>query len=387
MAGLQAWSGLLEQASEPSIFLSPEWIRAWWGAYGGGHEARLWAARDAKGELWGLAPLYVRRVRLAGLVNARVIGVMGDEGVGSEYLGLLVRPGREAEFLSALAEVMAGDWAVLDFRGLPEEGALARLIPEILGARARERIHCERHPCARVLLPDDYETYLRTLKPKFRSTLRYRTNKLLKNYAVRLLRTSREEELGAHLDRFFAMHQERWQTRGLPGSFHDPRKRAFYRNVATAFLRRGWLRFYHLEVDGVIRASQFGFAFGGVLHSLQEAFEYSFCPPGVGGLGVILRGMVIRESIREGLKTYDFLGGLQDSKTRWGTSTHYVQRIRLGAAGYAGCLAFALTAGWDMAKDWGRTHVPEWVLKARHRWRSRRPPSPGRQAPEEMVGR
>ena len=156
MAGLQAWSGLLEQASEPSIFLSPEWIRAWWGAYGGGgHEARLWAARDAKGELWGLAPLYVRRVRLAGLVNARVIGVMGDEGVGSEYLGLLVRPGREAEFLSALAEVLAGDWAVLDFHGLPEGGALARLIPEILGARARERIHCERRPCVRVLLPDD----------------------------------------------------------------------------------------------------------------------------------------------------------------------------------------------------------------------------------------
>src|SRR5437667_11985261 len=121
---------------------------------------------------------------------------MGDEGVGSEYLGLLVRPGREAEFLSALAEVLAGDWAVLEFRGLPEGGALARLIPEILGARARERIHCERRPCVRVLLPDDYETYLRTLKPKFRSTLRYRTNRLLKNYAVRLLRTSREEELG-----------------------------------------------------------------------------------------------------------------------------------------------------------------------------------------------
>src|SRR5438094_9695240 len=90
MAGLQAWSGLLEQASEPSIFLSPEWIRAWWGAYGRGHEARLWAARDAKGELCGLAPVYVRRVRLAGPVNERVIGGLGDEGVGSVDLGLLV---------------------------------------------------------------------------------------------------------------------------------------------------------------------------------------------------------------------------------------------------------------------------------------------------------
>jgi hypothetical protein len=64
----------------PSVFLSPEWIGAWWRAYGGGHEARCWAARDEQGELVVLAPLYVRRVRLAGLVEARVIGVMGDVG-------------------------------------------------------------------------------------------------------------------------------------------------------------------------------------------------------------------------------------------------------------------------------------------------------------------
>jgi CelD/BcsL family acetyltransferase involved in cellulose biosynthesis len=383
-ARLQAWSGLLEQASEPSVFLSPEWIRAWWRAYGGGHDAMLWAAHDEQGGLVGLAPLYVRRVRLAGLVDARVIGVMGDEGVGSEYLGLLVRPGREAEFLSALAEVLAGDWAVLDFRGLPDGGALARLIPEILGARALERIHCERHPCAQILLPDDYEAYLRSLKPKFRSTLRYRTNKLLKNNAVRLLRTSREEELGTHLARFFAMHQERWVARAHPGSFHDPRMRAFYRDMAAAFLRRGWLRFDHLEVDGVIRASQFGFAYGGVLHSLQEAFDLSFHPPGVGGLGVILRGMVIRESITEGLKTYDFLGGVQEFKARWETTTQYVQRVRIGAAGHAGFLAFALTAGWDMTKDWGRAHVPGWLLRAWHCWESRRRASQVRQAPTEL---
>jgi CelD/BcsL family acetyltransferase involved in cellulose biosynthesis len=381
---MQAWSGLLEQASEPSVFLSPEWIAAWWRAFGGGHEARLLAALDNKGELLGLAPLYVRRVRLAGLVEARVIGVMGDEVVGSEYLGLLARPGREAEFLSSLAEVLEGDWALLDLCGLPEGGALARLLPETLGARARERIHRERHPCARVLLPDDYEAYLSSLKPKFRSTLRYRTNKLRKNYAVRMLRTSRDEDLGGHLDRFFTMHQERWVAREHPGLFHDPRMRGFYRDVAAAFLRRGWLRFYHLEVDGVIRASQFGFAYGGVLHCLQEAFEHSFHPPGVGGLGVILRGLVIRESITEGLKAYDFLGGVQEFKTRWETTTHYVQRVRIGAAGFAGILAFALTAGWDMTKDWGRTHVPGWVLRARHFWRSRCRPSQVRRAPTEL---
>lgn len=48
---LPAWSELLERAAEASIFLSPEWIGAWWCVYGGGHESRLLAAWDEKGVL------------------------------------------------------------------------------------------------------------------------------------------------------------------------------------------------------------------------------------------------------------------------------------------------------------------------------------------------
>lgn len=379
-----AWNDLLAEASEPSIFLCPEWISAWWGAYGGDLDAKLFAAFDEAGRLVGLAPLYLRRLRLAGLQNVRVLGVMGDGDIGSEYQGLLALPGKEGALLSALAEALDGGWALCDFGGLWEGGPLAEMIPEILGARAPKRVHRERHPCARILLPRDYETYMRSLKPKFRSTLRYRTNKLLKNYTVRLISTTREEDLSLHRDRFIALHQERWGIRGEAGSFRDPRMRAFYGDVATAFLRRGWLRFYHLEVDGVIRASQFGLACGGVLYSLQEAFCPSFRPAGVGGLGVILRGMAIRESIAEGLRAYDFLGGTQEFKTRWGTTTGYVQRVRIGAASPAGLLAFGVTAGLDMAKEWGRRNLPSALLEIRRFWRRRQEGRRGRQGGAQL---
>src|SRR2546425_3615592 len=275
---------------------------------------------------------------------------------------------------------MEGEWALADLRGLRENHPSADLLIRLFGARAPDRVHRERHPCSSVPLPGDYEAYLNSLPTKFRTTVRYRTNKLTKNFKVRLLRTGREEELEGHLERLFEMHQGRWEAEGHPGSFYNPRKRAFYKEIADGFLRRGWLRFYLLEVDGVIRAAQFGFAFRGVLHSLQEAFDCDFRPPGVGGVGVVLRGMTIRESIAEGLESYDFLGGVEGYKIRWGTTSHYVQRARIGAPGPAGALAYLSTARLRGARLWLREHLPERLGEARGRGRIR-PAAPNAREP------
>ena len=369
---LAEWSRLLDEASEPEVFLSPEWIIAWMRHYGGECEAFLITARDESGELVGLAPFYRRRLGPGALRGPRVLAFLGDEGVGSEYLGLLARKAAEETFLSALTRNLDGEWSLADLRGLRENHHFTDQVIRMLGARAPDRIHRERHPCASIMLPRDYESYLASLATKFRTTVRYRSNKLIKNFKVRLLRTSRQEELEGHLERFFVMHQVRWEAEGHPGSFYYLRKKAFYREVAEGFLRRGWLRFYHLEVDGVIRAAQFGFAFRGVLHSLQEAFDCRFRPQGVGGVGVVLRGMAIREGIVEGLESYDFLGGAEEFKTRWGTTSHYVQHARIGAPGLTGGLAYLGTARLRDSKLWIREHLPKRLVEARDRWRVRR---------------
>jgi CelD/BcsL family acetyltransferase involved in cellulose biosynthesis len=359
------WEELLEASVEPTVFLSPFWIASWWRHFSEERQPCMLAAWEA-GRLCGLAPFYFRRVSLPVVTwGAPALCFIGDEGVGSEYLGLLVLSGYQEEFLLALSEWLRGQWAMSDLHGLREGGSLSRKIAKVLGASAPGRVYRERRPCGLIRLPGDYESYLASLSQKFRGTIRYRTNKLVKNFHVNLLRTSREEEIEPHLERFFAMHQARWLAEGHPGSFYSPRKRDFYRDVSIGFLQRGWLRFYHLEVDGVIRASQFGFVFGGVLHSLQDAFDHKFHPSGVGGLGVILRALAIRESIAEGLKGYDFLGGAEEFKTRWNTLTHYVQRARIGAPGLRGAVAFSVPAGVFKAKDWGRERIPNWMLNAR----------------------
>ena len=365
-----AWESLLPDAADPTIFLSSPWITAWWRRFGDSLNPRLIAVWDDTGSLCAVAPLYTGRLRVAGLPGPTVLSIMGDEGVGSEYLGVLLRRGREKQALAAAAKHLQKGWSLVDFRGLREDMLSTQSTLQILTPFSSGRVHQERHPCSMIELPGDYEAYLGSLPQKFRSTVRYRTNKLVKNFTVRMLRTEREEELVPHLDRFFAMHQDRWTAEGHPGSFYSDAKRAFYMDVSREFLRRGWLRFYHLEVDSVIRASQFGFKFNGILHSLQEAFDHEFHPPGVGGVGVVLRGMAIRACIDEGIRGYDFLGGIEDFKTRWGTQTHYVRRVRIGAPGLSGALAFAATAGVRQLKDWGREHSPVWLVHGRERLRT-----------------
>ncbi len=365
------WERLLATAAERTIFLSPGWIIPWWRHFGNGAQPLLFSGWDDAGELCALAPFHLRPLWTSKFVRGpATLGFLADQEVGSEYLGLLVAPGREQRFLQALQSHLQGRWVLADLQGIRTDAIIGRELTEALIASPR-RTYRERHPCSSIPLPDNFETYLASLEQKFRSAVRYRTNKLTKNFCVRLIRTSQPEEIEPHLLRFFAMHQARWAAEGHAGSFHAKSRRSFYFDVARDFLAHGWLRFFHLEVDGVIRASQFGFGLDGVLYSLQEAFDCEFSPPGVSGLGIVLRAMAIKECIAEGFKYYDFLGGVEEFKTRWKTQTHYIERVRIGAPGWKGALAFAQVANSLRARRVVRERAPSWFLNT-VRWLFRR---------------
>src|SRR5262249_45192863 len=151
--------------------------------------------------------------RVAGLPGPRVISSMGDRSVGSEYLGFLMRAGEEEAFLSALAESLKGKWALLDLHGVREGGRAAALLPTLLGPTPL-RVHRERHPCSAIDLSTDYETYLSTLPPRFKVQLRSGTRKLQERFQVRLVRTTKSDELPGHLERLFALHEARWAALG-----------------------------------------------------------------------------------------------------------------------------------------------------------------------------
>ena len=355
------WDEVVAASARPSVFLTRDWAHAWWASFGAGLEPWLLRVHDREGTTVALVPLYVEQLA-HGVGRVRRLGIIGDRSVGSEYLGIAARAGLERDAaLAAVARLRdeGVPWDLADLSGL-REGDPAAAELELALARGAARAVDQRHPCSAIVLPADFEVYLSELPPKLRQNYRRRARNLARECEIRFFLTESQAELEDHLETLFRLHQARWVDAGEWGVFADPRMRHFYRDVSRRLLAAGWLRFWHLEVDGAVRATQFGFVYDGVFHSLQEAFDATF--RNATGLGVVLRGHVLRGCIEEGLRSYDFLGGAEEHKTRWGTSVHHVRRARLTVPGARGRIAWLATVDAEFMREAIKGALPDGAL-------------------------
>jgi CelD/BcsL family acetyltransferase involved in cellulose biosynthesis len=129
----------------------------------------------------------------------------------------------------------------------------------------------KRSTASAISLPATWEEYLKQLSSKERGKIGLRTRKLEKKYKVRIRKCSEESEIDPFLQTLFDLHGKHWQLR---------------------------------------------------VFSLQKGFDPDYSADSV---GYVLRSQVLKNLIAEGICRYDFLGGADESKLRWGAKTvHYM---------------------------------------------------------------
>ncbi|HLT36280.1 MAG TPA: GNAT family N-acetyltransferase, partial [Enhygromyxa sp.] len=128
------------------------------------------------------------------------------------------------------------------------------------------------------------------------------------------------------LDRLFALHDARWQTRGTPGCLADPQVRELHRETASAFARRGCLALYALQLDARVIACLYGFEGDRTLYYYLGGFD-----PAAAQLspGVLMLGLVMEDAVRRGLTRFDFLRGAEPYKYWWGAEDRHTVRLQM----------------------------------------------------------
>ena len=381
------WDALVERSASATVFLTCEWLRPWWRHFRReGDELAILAARDG-GVLVGLAPLYRCRIRASyGVGSLRRLGFIGDHSGDSEYLDFAIEPGREEEVLRGfLGHIETGPagWDLAQFWLLPASSPNLALL-ERLAAERDWLAESRQWPCLAIALPGDWESYLATLQPRFRSKLRSLLRKLPEEQGATFDQCTDPAELPGRLESLFALHQQRWRAEGKPGSFASEARRGFYREMAEAFLRRGWLRFHSLRLGGRFAAHEFSFEHLGRVYFLQQAFDTAHAALNA---GTALKAHVIRESIGRGAREYDFLGGDAAYKQKWGTERRECVFLTLARPTGRARVHLALPRLGRRLRDGGRALTPAPLLRLKRRaqeWLRRRrvPPSEGQEASE-----
>ena len=341
-----SWNSLLSASSADTIFLTWEWMTAWWANYRAADQMRVLAAFDDNQVLRGIAPLKRRRLRRYGQ-TVSVVSFLVDGSNDSEYLDFIIAPGYERDVLAAFCsylqpELNAG--AVLMFNELPASSSSLQGLQAEAGRLSAAYTETT-IACATALLPSSWDEYLGKLRPRFRTKVRSVLRNLEARKEVEFRTCETPEQIERTLPALFDLHTRRWAQENRPGVFGRQAKRDFYFDLSKRLLERGWLRLTQLEWKGSILACQYGFAYKGTYFHLQEGYEPD---SDHWNLGIGLRAWSIREYIRQGLREYDFLGGVKRNKTDWAADVKESKNLILSRLSHRNIL-YCNGPEWDAA--------------------------------------
>jgi CelD/BcsL family acetyltransferase involved in cellulose biosynthesis len=355
----ESWNRLLLANPTSSIFQTPEWLAAWWQAFARDKELLGLVFADAEGHTLGIAPLYREQNSFFGrtLITLRMVGAGSGD---SDALDFITSPGNEQVCAEAFVAWLdqQKDWDICALETFPQNSHVAKR----LGTRLHEAgwsVDTTLTPNFVVNLPAAWPQYVNALEPSFRPLLTRYPRRLQSRYSVSFVRCECAEDLKVHLETLFRLHQMRWTGRGEPGAFANPYRRDFYFEMATAFLHRGWLEFWLLKLDGEIVGAQFCFRYNDTVSLLQEGFHPKYATEKI---GYALRARVLEEMIRSGAKRYDFLGGDDPYKAKFGAHQENYLNLTFAGPSRIGRTYLAAQKRKRQIKAWLKSKLPPGVL-------------------------
>jgi CelD/BcsL family acetyltransferase involved in cellulose biosynthesis len=324
------WNALLGESRSDCVFLTWEWLSAWWTHLAGDRSLNILLAWD-RGELVGIAPLVRSRGSLPWLSR---LEFLGTGFAGSDYLDLIVRPDLEREVAHAFADALRRSSDTLHLDHLPPDSIAASTLVDPLSAGSWTTMQAEAGTCPYIPLAGyTWDSYLGSIGSAHRANFRRRLRALDRQFAVRFLRVRTDDERREGLETLISLHNRRWDTRGGSTAFPTTECRAFHYDVTRLALQRGWLRLYELRLNDEIVAATYCFTYAGRCFFYQGAFDDRYQQHSV---GMVAMGLTIKAAVEEGASEFDMLFGVESYKWLWARHARTLHRIDLFPSDLAG---------------------------------------------------
>jgi CelD/BcsL family acetyltransferase involved in cellulose biosynthesis len=340
----EEWDELLAASRADCFFLTWEWLHTWWEHLAGRRQLCLHLVRCGR-ELAAIAPLVQRPPAWRRLIPFRALEFLGTGTVGSDYLDVIIRSGREQETLDALADALAATRLTLEFGQVRRSVSFAAPLTQRLAAQGWSESETPASACPVIdLAGRSWESYLASLSSAHRYNFQRRLKNLERGFNVRLELVQTEAERREALDTLVALHTRRWDTRGGSEVFGSSALLAFHDEVSRLALQRGWLRLFVLRLDGRPAAVLYGFRYGRTFYFYQSGFDPTFAKESV---GLVTMGLTIRQAITEGAAEFDLLHGVEPYKFHWMPEVRELAHFELFPPGPRGavCRGIAIASG------------------------------------------
>jgi CelD/BcsL family acetyltransferase involved in cellulose biosynthesis len=183
-----------------------------------------------------------------------------------------------------------------------------------------------RRACRYIPLPPTFEEYLAGIGTSLRANYRRRWRALQRENQGECLAISDAAGLERHFPTLIALHRMRFAGRVEESAFLAAGVPEFHLEAMRVLAAKGLVRLLVLKAGGEAVAALYGFCVG-------QTFQFYQCGMHTGwlrqGVGQVLIGNAIEQSIAGGQGTFDFLRGDESYKAQWADRWHENTTVRL----------------------------------------------------------
>ena len=349
------WNSLLGDSPANNFFLRWEWLWSWWRAYRNENSELCILVFSSQEGIVCIAPFYIsggkNKNKKMSFFSPRRLMFLGtsEESLISEYMDIIFRDGFENEAIEGALRVIS-DNCLCDDLLLHKIDFSSRTIPVM--ERAARKLGfffsvCDRAESPYIRLPKSYGEFVGSLGKSMQRKIRTNKKRVAGHGGV-VIRKSGPDGFASDFGEFVRLHQMRWHSKGMPGSFARGRFKGFQAEVMLELLKKGFLDLWFLSVSGKNIAALYNINYKNKIYffqaGLDAGFDKKLAP------GFMLHDHCIREAIEGGLAEYDFLlmGGSDQYKKKWTDGSRPLGDIYLARPG---ALKYFLIAK-DKAKNY-----------------------------------
>lgn len=334
-------------------FRRHEWLAAWWRHYGAGRELYTLCVEE-QGQLVGLAPFYLQH----SVVGGRVVRLLGDGEVCSDYVGLLCSAERAPEVAATIADWLgaaAADrehgWDAVRLEGIDSQDPTMECFVKELSARGC-LVHRRAGPnCWRLELPSDWAAYEALLSKSHRKQVRRLIDRVFDSGRARWHTVADPSQLERGRQILIDLHQRRRQALGEPGCFSSPAFAAFHEDAMPRLLAAGLLRLHWLELDGQPVAAEYHLAANDVIYGYQSGVAPEVLDEEPGRLAAIA---TLRLAVEHGFTAFDFLRGDEPYKAHFRARPRPLMEYRIVPPRASARIRHQAWSARERVKDWWR---------------------------------
>jgi len=244
----RVWNQVHEEAATKSPFLTHEWMRSWWDAFGKGRELHILLLKSGPDPV-AIAPLMFNTGRMLGVRVRRLESIHNLHTPRFDFL-VAHYPGEVYQTLWGHLLSLKSRWDVLQLNQLPEDSPTLEEIPRLAGREGYLTGIWHSADSPFVSLDGNWESYCARLDSKHRSNLRNREKRLKRLGAFGHDSVVCGPELDESLEDGFRIEAAAWKGKAGTAIACQPTLRRFYTVLADRFAGRGWLRLHFLRAGG-----------------------------------------------------------------------------------------------------------------------------------------